>query len=163
MSIVATMRCPGNTACGVRLAFVVAVVCLSNVAFAGFVPVGAGVSLEMCSEHRLSDFSCQELASGGGSTEFSAMGGSTSPAQPLSDFPQENLFFRSETAVLGNGMDSGSTGSSAVGPQTMSHSSMLLSDPIHFNPPLVSRLDAKENLRLPLRLPCKLFRPPKYT
>ena len=165
MRTVATTSCLRDTACGVRCAFVVAFACLSNVAVAGFVPAASSVSLEMCSEIRLSDwvsdFSCQELA-GGGSTESVAMGQSSESDQAQLDSPHENPFFLSPVAALGNGRDSGSTGSSSVGPQTMSYSSMLPSDAIQFNPPLVSRLDADENLRLPLKLPYKLFRPPKF-
>ena len=59
MLTVATMRCLENTACGVRWAFVVALVCVSNVAVAGFVPAGSGASPAMESElglsHSLSD------------------------------------------------------------------------------------------------------------
>jgi hypothetical protein len=165
MFLVATIRFPENTACGVRWAFVVIFACLSNLAVAGVVPAGSGVSLEMHSalrtSHWLSSFLGRDLLYAGGSTESGAMGESSSPAQPLPDFPQKSPFFLSLAAVLGNGGDFGSTGSSSVGPRTMSHSSLLPSDAIRFAPPLVSRLDADEDLRLPLKLPYKLFRPPK--
>ena len=165
MSIIATMRCPGNTACGVRWGFVVAFVCLSNVASGGFVPVGFEVPLEVRSQLRrcdwLADVLGQELTQVGSSNEAGATGESSKPAEPTPEFPQEDLLFLSRSAVLGNGGNSGSTSSSAAGPQTMSQSSMLPIRTMQFDLPLVSRLDAEGDFQLPLKLPYKLFRPPK--
>lgn len=168
MPTVATIiRCRGNTACGVRLAFVVALACLSNVAVAGFVPAGSGVSLEMHSElrpsHWLSTFLGWDLLDAGGSTEDGPMGASPNPIRPLPDVPHQGLFIPDQVAALGNYGGSGATGSSAAGPQTMGDWSILPSNEIQFNPPLFSRVDADEKLRLPRKLPYKLFRPPKVS
>lgn len=165
MSIVATIRCPGNAACGVRWGFVVAFVCLSNVAVGGFVPVGFEGPLEMRSQLRRCDWQAdvlgQELTQVERSNEAGATSESPKSAQQTPEFPQKDQLFLSRSAVLGNGGNSGSTSSSAAGPQTMSQSSMLPGRVMQFDLPLVSRLDIKEDLRLPLKLPYKLFRPPK--
>lgn len=165
MWTVATTRCPANTACGVRWGFVVVLACLSNVAIAGFVPANSEVPFEMCSQLRrsdwLSDVLGHWLADGRIGNEAGATGESSGPAQQTPVLPQENQASLDRLAVLGNSGNSGSTGSSDAGPQTMSHSSMLLSDAMQYNPPLVSRLDISEDSRLPLKLPYKLFRPPR--
>ena len=166
MWTLATTRCQEDTACGVRWGFVVVFACLSNVAVAGFIPAGSEVPFEMCSQLRqsdwLSDVLGHWLADGRTGNEAGATGESSGPAQQTPDLPQENQQSFDRSAVLGNGGDSGSTSSSGAAPtRTMSNSSMLLSDALHLNPPLVSRLYASEDLRLPLKLPYKLFRPPK--
>ena len=162
---VPTMKLPWNTTCGVRWVFVVVFACLSNVAAAGFVsalpPAPPGVDSKSELSDWLRDFLRYDKTNAGGSTEIATMAESSEFSHPSPDVPRDKPRFLRQRAVLG---DCGSSGNPPAGRETTSgHLPLLPSPSMHCDPLLVSRLDAGENVRLPLKLPYKLFRPPKFT
>lgn len=160
MLTVATIRCPCTTACGVRWGFAVAFVCLSNVAVAGFVPAGVATSHErQCDSLAwLTDLLDQPTIH---ATVSGDMGGRTAES-PTPAHPNERALQKIECLAGLLVPTGGSTGSgNSGGPQTLTFTPLLPSAVILADPQLVSRLDAEGNDRLPLKLPYKLFRPPK--
>ena len=158
MSSVAAIRCPGSTACGVRWGFVVALACLSRVADAGFVPAVP----QECQSHAsawltvLLNKSVTDVCglSGMGVTHEAA-----APSQPEERAPLKEVSFAGLLArVAGCGRSENSSGAA----QTLTFTPLLGTSVNPGDPPPVSRLDAGENVRLPLKLPYKLFRPPKF-
>lgn len=137
-----------------------AFVCLSNVAVAGFVPAGVFTSHErQCDSFAwLTDLLDQPTIHATGSGD----GGGSTAESPTPVHPSEQALRKIECLAGLLVPTGGSTGSgNSGGPQTLTFTPLLPSVVILNDSQLVSRLDGEGKDRLPLKLPYKLFRPPK--
>ena len=158
---IATKRCPGSAVSGARWVLMVAFACLNNLAVAGFAPIASGVTFK--AEPQSSVLTMYGFDSAGAgvceSTTTAAASEPSTPAKSRDKVPVQGQGFICLPVGLG---ECGSAGSAPGGQPTLSLSCSSLSEAaILHAPTLISRLDAFEQIRLPPKLPYKLFRPPK--